>query len=61
LFAAQAALIRGAVTADGFRCGGWNFLAVGAEDEQVGERELLAVGQVDEVTGGAAVYAGEQG
>ncbi len=38
-----------------------NFLAVGAEDERVGGRELLAVGQVDQVTGGAAVDAGEQG
>jgi len=38
-----------------------NFLAVGIEDEQLGGRELLADGQVDEFTGGSAVEAGEQG
>ena len=38
-----------------------NFLAVRVENEQVGGRELLAVGQVDQVAGGAAVDAGEEG
>jgi hypothetical protein len=36
-----------------------NFLAVSIEDEQLGGRELLAVGQVDQVGGGAVVDTGQ--